>query len=465
MTSSPNANGPIVLPIVSTQHDFQSVIADVYDGIIPEEDVWVSCYKTGEPSVHGKVRISLGEKRDGGSRAAELTCRGGVFLERATKGQYSASCPSLAIPSTAIRVPKHVIRDLRDDRKTKQITALSVSSDLTQIAVGYVDGVIRRLPLNLTPSRQSSSPVAQPLTYSPHLSGTAISSLRYFPSSRVLLSASADFTLHVLDSDPSLSAPPKSVRALKGHIRAVTDTAIISRGRNVLSAAKDGTMRLWDVGGGTQIRVVGSRGYSPINAMCLGEQNDSWEPPPVSCEDGPPRAQALQPDSREVDTANKLVFFALQDGNFECIDLGTKLSAFHSSTAPDHRKHGALNTISYSPRSSLVATGSLSGVITVYDTRSLASPLCSFQRNSASIEGLAIVPRGVITENSEGTTEEALAAVTEDGLPFVAGIRPNGPEVLAELAGGGDCDAVRAITISEGGGIWVACDDGVVRMY
>ena len=52
-------HGPIVLPICTVQHDFQSVTQDVLDGIVPDDKFWVSCYKFEEPSVHGKTVVTL----------------------------------------------------------------------------------------------------------------------------------------------------------------------------------------------------------------------------------------------------------------------------------------------------------------------------------------------------------------------------------------------------------------------
>lgn len=322
--------------------------------------------------------------------------------------------------------------------KPRQITALSIAPDLSQIAVGHADGTIRRLP-----SRTSNT--IQPLTYTPHLSGASITTLRFFPSSRVLLSGGADFALHILDADPTLEQTPSltPVRSLKGHIRAVTDTAIVARGRNVLSSAKDGTMRLWDVGSGSQIRVMGAQKYAGINALSLGETPAGW----ISTLDVP------QPDTREVETADKLVFVGLQDGHFECFDLAAKASAFHSSSSQDYKTNGALTAITFSSNARLVATGSTKGVVVVFDTRNLHAPLCSFQRNDASIEGLAFTSLG------------SLAIVTEDGLPYVAGIQQGRPEVLAELTAGADCEATRVVDVDASGGIWVAGDDGIVRMY
>ena len=66
---------PVILPIINAQHDFNTVIADVQDGTVRQEDFWVSCYKKGETSVHGKVEVRKGEH----SREPELFGRGVEF--------------------------------------------------------------------------------------------------------------------------------------------------------------------------------------------------------------------------------------------------------------------------------------------------------------------------------------------------------------------------------------------------
>jgi proteasomal ATPase-associated factor 1 len=57
-----------------------------------------------------------------------------------------------------------------------------------------------------------------------------------------------------------------------------------------------------------------------------------------------------------------------------------------------------------------------------------------------------------------------LIVTTEDGLPFIANVLPDGQSVQAELVGG-DCDGVRAVRVSGEGVIWTAADDGIVRKY
>ena len=99
--------------------------------------------------------------------------------------------------------------------------------------------------------RPVASPHAIPSgTSKAHVS--TVTSLRFFPSSRVVLTSGADFALTILPAEPPESssyttAKLTAARTLRGHTRAVTSTGIIARGRNVLSGAKDGTVRLWDI--------------------------------------------------------------------------------------------------------------------------------------------------------------------------------------------------------------------------
>jgi proteasomal ATPase-associated factor 1 len=133
---------------------------------------------------------------------------------------YTVTCPSLSIPSTRLHVPRQVLGDT--NQQLSQITAFDVAPDLSLYATGDGNGNLRVATL---------SGGTQPLTSKPHLS--TILSLRFFPSSKVILTASNDFSLSIISAE-DLSVP----RTLKAHTRAVTDSAIISRGRNVLSCAK-----------------------------------------------------------------------------------------------------------------------------------------------------------------------------------------------------------------------------------
>lgn len=194
--------------------------------------------------------------------------------------------------------------------------------------------------------------------------------------------------------------------------------------------------------------------WTGINAISLGDTGDSTFGQPHPDGEEHPTAPALQGDPfidpREVETAGKVVFAALQNGSFEAFDLGTKNSVHKYEVGKR-----ALNAISYSATHRLLVTGSTDGVVTAFDTRQLSTPLTSFARNRASVEDLGI--RG-------HTTEAEVVIATEDGLPYVAGVRPDGPQVHTELMGP-NCDAVRMARVTESGAVWIAGDDGMVRKY
>ncbi|KAF7977381.1 hypothetical protein HWV62_3991 [Athelia sp. TMB] len=429
---------PTALPITTIQPDFPAVLADVRAGAVPSEAIWVSCYKTGAPSVHAKITAALDEV-DRDAVRFEVN-EGDVLLERSENGAYTVACPSLQVHKTPVLSPAREFADPAHapPRPPRRITAFAIAPDGTQFACGYLDGAVRLSSTSLSPQHQTL-----PKT---HLS--TVTSLTFFPSSRVLLSAGADFALAVLPADPSSSDAPAPVRVLKGHTRAITATAIIARGRNVLSASADGTLRLWDVGGGAQLRAIRARGGIAAIALDAG---------------APTTTHTGTRDEREVGTEGIIVFCALHDGGWEALDLARGTSLFRSppsSAAP-------LTAIAYSA-AGLLATGSARGVVSVYPTSPAltSAPTHAFARNAAAITDFAFAPAGLVVG-------------TDDGLAYVASFSSDAGEgegegegevrvrvrvrVGAELVGS-DCDAVRVVRV-RGGEVWVAGDDGVVRVY
>jgi len=117
-----------------------------------------------------------------------------------------------------------------------------------------------------------------------------------------------------------------------------------------------------------------------------------------------------------------------------------------------------MTSIKYSDSHNLLATGSSSGIITLYDTRSLGTPLTSFSRLETIVEDLSFI----YNDSAVG-----LSIATADGLPYVASVVPEGPAVSAELVGA-DCDPVKNITVRDCNGrkeLWSASNDGIVRRY
>ena len=314
-------------------------------------------------------------------------------------------------------------------------------------------------------------------------------SVRFFPSSAVLLTSSSDHTLRIHDAlSPSLT----TVRTLAAHTAAVTGVAVVDRGRNVLSASKDGTIRLWDVGGAKEIALRRwSTGAGAVAALCLdaGEgYESSWRG------EGAP---GILSAPGEVGTENKLVFAGLQDGRVEGFDLRSKRSAFSFSSKQSGQLAGgsssansaAIDSIAFAPGSGMLAAGARSGILRWWDLRSCGGgegpPLCELKRNGAGIESLAWIPAEWTTSSilqSAATPEQEpvvlaqglphLAIGTEDGLPWRAGLSMDAKAVVVEEYVGYECgDGVRSIRWCAGGedglgrGVWCAGDDGLVRFY
>ncbi|CAG8698219.1 16397_t:CDS:2, partial [Acaulospora colombiana] len=87
---------------ITVQHDISTVLEDVRDGVVDSgwEDVWVSCYKEGHTSVHGKLRIS---KSAGG---VTFDVREGIEWSGSSAAEFKVACSSLDIKPTLVRLPK-----------------------------------------------------------------------------------------------------------------------------------------------------------------------------------------------------------------------------------------------------------------------------------------------------------------------------------------------------------------------
>ncbi|ELW71870.1 Proteasomal ATPase-associated factor 1 [Tupaia chinensis] len=92
---------------------------------------------------------------------------------------------------------------------------------------------------------------------------------RFFPSGLVVLSGGMDAQLKIWSAEDA-----SCVVTFKGHKGGILDTAIVDRGRNVLSGSRDGTARLWDCGRSACLGVLADCGSS-INGVAVGAADNS----------------------------------------------------------------------------------------------------------------------------------------------------------------------------------------------
>ncbi|KAI0316387.1 WD40-repeat-containing domain protein [Amylostereum chailletii] len=425
MSLSPSSSSPSFLPIATIQHDFLDVLSDVYAGTVPSENVWLSCYKEGEPSVHGKVDVRLHQQD---RELVVLNGRDGVQMERISNCRYRARCDSLGITSVNILNPTQTYADpiQSDARLPHQIPCfdISSSSSTTILASALSDGSVSLYELGPEASPRARSPYTPCPSHSTtpfamgELHKSTITAIHILPrTSPVLVSAGFDFRIHVTPILPSSStvmtlAPSNT---LTGHTRAITslipllDSAVISGG-------KEGTIRLWDIGTG-QTAMWSTRG------MCA------------------PSAFASTGEDRNT------VWTALADGSAQAFDVRARDSVATVEAAVTGSK--SLNSAACDANGQRLVLGGSDGIVSEVDLRTI-SLRARWRRSGASVEALAIL--------ADGRTLVA----GEDGLPYVVK-SVDDVEVVEELVFG-DVEATRCVRV-RGDEAWISGDGGAVRRY
>ncbi|TFY70252.1 hypothetical protein EVG20_g2761 [Dentipellis fragilis] len=438
-----------ILPQTTIQHDFPVVLKDIHSGTVPAESFWVSFYKQGEPSIHGKVHCTLDETDPRRDRIT-MQPRDGVEFDRLHEYRYTASCLGLSIPSTAIVLPSQVYADPDHSDEihphqipTFAVSAPSASSSFQILATGYQAGTVSLYTLDPSSSKPTYA-VSPRLEIKPFASSrlhkstpTALLLLPPNPShsaSNLLVSAGLDFTIHltpittprVPTAAPTAPAELTPSASLKAHTRAVTSLLALSPS-SLVSGGKDGALRFWDLNTAQQTAVVASTGLSPVTALA-GSESDAYA--------------------------------ATQSGVVERFDVRTR-----ASVARTEKSGVAVSALAVDGDAHAVVAGGIDGVVRVWDVRALGQERARWKRSGGSIEGAAILP-------SPGPDASLKVLVGgEDGLPYIARLGDgDGPNVSVETElVFGDVEAVRCVRLSKGVNgedeVWMSGDGGVVRRY
>ncbi|KIY73215.1 WD40 repeat-like protein [Cylindrobasidium torrendii FP15055 ss-10] len=425
-----------LLPITTVQPSFTSVLTDVEQGTIPYEDIWVSRYdpdpkRESYLSEHGKLRVSLD---DHDRNLVKLTRReGSVKIERAPAQDHKHP-PRYVLSSrnetSKLYFPAQSYADAfyANQASPHRITAFDIAPNEEKFAMGFLDGSIALCSASNVPPPRDRLSEGEPtikvdLKERPHKS--TVTSLRFFPSSKVLLSTSADFSLHILSANTASEAdgiPLQPARTFQAHTRAVTDACIVGVGRTVISASADTTVRVWDV---------------------PSRQNTST----VWFNDGGVTSLALPSEDSDTNTA-----YAATLGGVYRLDLRARAEGEEGDGKEKIIESGAS---SLALSANLLATGSAKGVVRIFDVRAPGTPLHEWRRGwgtTVSVDSLCFL------------NASKLVVCTSDGMPYVASLKDGGIKVDAEIVGP-DCYPARHARLSSGGALWTAADDGIVRRY
>ncbi|KAF8778642.1 Proteasomal ATPase-associated factor 1 like protein [Argiope bruennichi] len=156
----------------------------------------------------------------------------------------------------------------------------------------------------------------------------------FFPSGMVVLSAGADMQIKIWAADTG---------------QAVTDAAVVDRGKNIVSVSKDGSARLWDCGSGSCLHVL-SKENGNINCCAIS---------PVDIDVGVPENP---PNEKEVGTEGKLLLLGSESGFLKGVGLQSHQQIFK------HQCESAVNCCCFISSTS-VAFGTQDGKVWLFDLR------------------------------------------------------------------------------------------------
>ncbi|KAJ2841778.1 hypothetical protein J3B02_005783 [Coemansia erecta] len=218
---------------------------------------------------------------------------------------------------------------------------------------------------------------------------------------------------------------------MAGHTAAITDTAIVGKGKNVLSSSKDGTVCMWHCGTASVVHKFALSKLS-INQIDLVSVEDSTQ----SAED------ETDLGNDQFETQGKVLVAACEDGRAVLIDLHTKRTIAEYST----NDNLPVRAVAYDAASNRVYAGLSNGTVQIWSCSSPEDPLLhSFKRNDSPISFIRLV--------TYKTHDVPCVCVgTEDGQLFVVSANESAKktidhiEVIEELVGF-DVDPISQIRV------------------
>ena len=273
----------------------------------------------------------------------------------------------------------------------------------------------------------------------------------------MVLTASSDLSIRVFGLDGV------NPRTLKGHLRAVTSVAVVGVGKRVVSASKDGTVRMWDVGQGKEVRRWSIAPRTAVEKVVYVTDEVAVS---MLRQRGRSRETVTNGHGQAHDDTDGVILAALQSGDIAVIDPSSNGSA-PVAVIPSPVESN-LVSFAYDPVLQLAATGHTNGVISLRrladiptDTSATTQhPARLFRRNESPIYSLAFH----YPKDANGERSIDLFVGTAAGLPCRLSIAPSLDVRVKEEFAGWEAAGVECWA-SSGDSAWCAGGEGGVRRY
>ncbi|WAR55948.1 hypothetical protein PtB15_6B692 [Puccinia triticina] len=250
-----------LLPVITIQHDFPEVIADIKNEVCLAEDIWISCYTLTSGattrSVHGKVRVTADTDAKQSGRTLHdlpisLQGRDGVECEWAAHASYSqlaiiVTCDSLSIPPTLVSFPSQALSGVQPNG----VECMDLAGDW--VVTGGKNGKLRAD--RWRPRAEPSTPDIghEHRIGKGHLSD--LTSCQFFPSGKVILTTSIDMSARIFFLDEEINSEGQPTKQMMNartlgppHGRGLIGAGMLGKGKEIVTGCRDGKLRIWNVG-------------------------------------------------------------------------------------------------------------------------------------------------------------------------------------------------------------------------
>ncbi|KAH3672995.1 hypothetical protein WICMUC_003948 [Wickerhamomyces mucosus] len=330
--------------IISIQPSFEEVIHDVEIGNVEKDQFWINILASDnvEDGIALEEIVEVSKEDE-----LKFHNKNGLIFERKISKDvnYELTYDSLKYK---IKTPK---RKLTINDTINILTSFDVSQDQSHFLVctGQGDIIIHDMDTFSIKAH----------IHQAHLS--TISKSLFFPSGKVILSSGLDYQIKVWSID-EVTSP---ARVFKGHTQDITDLAMVENGRNFFSASKDGFIKLWDCGSGSNIRTL-QRSNSirdGVTALKVTNQqsNTKFE---------------SSFDSNEFGTSGKNLFAGQNSGIVTLFDLNTKEEVLHFNSLNDK-----VNVLVDQSTPDELIVGYGNGIIAEWDIRNPINPITEINLN------------------------------------------------------------------------------------
>lgn len=279
-------------PLLSIQSDWDNVLP--YSG----KELWISAKVRQHPSVEGKIKRTASINK--GSAPENFQTTENFQIDKVIGNQ--GVVVSYENTKTFFLAPSQIFKKIHD----KDVVAIDTTDKSKHIAVSASDKCFK-----VWDSKSNGNAL---LEYSGHVSD--INKVYFFPSGVVLVSCSLDMQIKIVCADTG-----SNPRTLIGHTRSVTDIAIVSRGRNIISVSKDCRALLWNVG---ESKIISQLLKTDFPILCCDLTSTSLSLP---------KQESVS--DLEIDTEDKLLLIGCEGGDVFVVAVESRKIVHHTKLEAD----------------------------------------------------------------------------------------------------------------------------------